>query len=186
MAGRLTRKTLNCNARLPAGAKLGAMKDASSTPVFFGAASLDALSADARAAPRRRINRNFHPDHAHPAHRLLNAVEPGSYVRPHRHADPLKDETFVALRGAFGVVLFDEAGNVTRTAVIRADGELVGAHIPAGVFHSLVALESGSVFFEVKAGPYDVLTDKEWGGWSPPENDPAAASYLAKLRALFG
>ena len=66
-----------------------------------------------------------------------------------------------------------------------AGGDLLGAHVPAGVFHALVALEPGSVFFEVKAGPYDVRTDKEWGGWSPPENDPAAASYLATLRALF-
>jgi cupin fold WbuC family metalloprotein len=161
------------------------MKDVQPTPVFFGASTLDALSADARATHRRRLNLNFHPDHAHPAHRLLNAIEPGSYIRPHRHADPLKDETFVVLRGGFGVVLFDEAGNVTRTAVIRAGGELIGTHIPAGVFHSLVALERGSVFFEVKAGPYEVLTDKEWGDWAPPEHDPAAASYLARLRALF-
>ena len=91
----------------------------------------------------------------------------------------------MALRGAFGVVLFDDSGKVSRTAVIRAGGELVGAHVPAGVFHALVALESGSVFFEVKAGPYDVRTDKEWGGWAPAENDPAAASYVATLRALF-
>ena len=157
----------------------------STTTLFFGSAEFDALGAAAREAPRLRINRNFHPDDAHPAHRFLNAVEPGSYIRPHRHADPLKDETFVALRGAFGVVLFDESGNVTSAQVIRAGGELVGAHVPAGVFHALVALEPGSIFFEVKAGPYDVRTDKEWGGWSPPENDPAAASYLAKLRALF-
>ena len=70
--------------------------------------------------------------------------------------------------------------------MLRAGGEVVGAHIPAGVFHSLVALEPGSVFFEVKAGPYEVLTDKEWGGWAPPENDPAVPSYVEKLRALFG
>ena len=161
------------------------MTETHAAPLFFGASTLDALSADARETPRRRLNLNFHADPAHPAHRLLNAVEPGSYIRPHRHADPSKDETFVVLRGAFGVVLFDASGNVTHTEVIRAGGELVGAHIPAGVFHSLVALEPGSVFFEVKAGPYEVLTDKEWGGWSPPENDPAAATYVARLRALF-
>jgi cupin fold WbuC family metalloprotein len=161
------------------------MQDAKPSPLFFGSASFDALSADAVATSRLRINRNFHPDDTHPAHRFLNAVEPGSYIRPHRHADPLKDETFVALRGAFGVVLFDDSGNVTAQAVIGPAGDPVGAHIPAGVFHALVALEPGSVFFEVKAGPYDVRTDKEWGGWAPPEDDPAAASYLAKLRALF-
>lgn len=153
--------------------------------LFFGSADFDALSSAAREAPRARINRNFHPGDAHPAHRFLNAVEPASYIRPHRHLDPLKDETFVALRGSFGVMLFDESGNVTSKAVIRAGGDLVGAHIPARVFHALVALEPGSVFFEVKAGPYDVRTDKEWGSWSPAESDPAAAAYAAKLRALF-
>ena len=157
-----------------------------SVPLFFGRSDFDALTAEARNAPRRRKNRNFHPGDDHPAHRFLNAVEPGSYIRPHRHTDPLKDETFVALRGAFGVVLFDESGAVSRTAVIRAGGDPVGAHVPAGVFHALVALERGSIFFEVKAGPYDVRTDKEWGAWSPAESDPAAASYVARLRALFG
>jgi cupin fold WbuC family metalloprotein len=154
-------------------------------PLFFGEADFDALTAAARDSPRRRINRNFHPADHHPAHRFLNAVEPESYVRPHRHTDRLKDETFVVLRGAFGIVLFEETGEVAQTAVIRARGDLVGAHVAAGVFHALVALEPGSVFFEVKAGPYDARTDKQWGAWSPAESDPAAASYLAKLRALF-
>src|SRR5688572_6958743 len=135
------------------------MEDQTNGATFFGKDALTALSTEARAAPRLRLNRNFHPDDSHPAHRLLNAVEPGSYIRPHRHTDPLKEETFVALRGAFGVVLFDESGNVTGTAVLRPGGELIGAHIPARVFHALVALEPGSVFFEVKAGPYDVRTD---------------------------
>ena len=152
---------------------------------FFGSADFDALSTAARETPRQRKNRNFHPHDAHPAHRFLNAVEPSSYIRPHRHRDPLKDETFVALRGSFGVVIFDEAGDVTNRVVIRAGGELVGAHVPAGVYHALVALEAGSVFFEVKAGPYDAATDKEWGSWSPSEDDPAAESYAATLRALF-
>ena len=154
-------------------------------PLFFGRADYDALTAAARDAPRLRQNRNFHPGDAHPAHRFLNAVEPGSYIRPHRHTDPLKDETFVVLRGAFGVVLFGADGEVTQTEVIRAGAELVGAHVPAGVFHALVALEPGSVFFEVKSGPYDARTDKEWGEWAPGESDPAAATYVAKLRALF-
>jgi cupin fold WbuC family metalloprotein len=185
MAALLERKTLNCNARPADDAKLEAMKDADPAPLFFGNQTFEALSADARSTQRRRINRNFHPNDAHPAHRFLNAVEPGSYIRPHRHADPQKDETFVVLRGAFGLVLFDDTGNVTAAEVMRPGADRIGAHVPAGVFHALVALEPGSVFFEVKAGPYDVRTDKEWGGWSPAESDPAAASYLAKLRALF-
>ena len=161
------------------------MNTPGNSPTFFGKEAFDALTAAAQASARRRVNRNFHPGDAHPAHRFLNAVEPDSYIRPHRHADARKDETFVVLRGAFGVVLFDESGNVLSSVVIRAGGELVGAHVPAGVYHALVALEPGSIFFEVKAGPYDVRTDKQWGAWAPAENDARAASYLAELRALF-
>ena len=152
---------------------------------FFGNGLLDALTEAARGTPRRRANHNFHDEALHPAQRFLNAVEPESYIRPHRHRAANKEETFIVVRGAFGLVLFDEGGNVTRSAVLRPGSDIVGAHVPAGVFHALVALERGSVFFEVKAGPYDVRSDKEWGAWSPAEGDVEAACYLERLRALF-
>jgi cupin fold WbuC family metalloprotein len=154
-------------------------------PVFFGATDFDALSAAARDAPRRRKNRDFHEGASHPAQRFLNAVEPNSYIRPHRHTEALKAETFVVLRGRCGLVLFDEAGNVTTATTMSAGGETLGAHVPPGVFHAIVSLEPGSVFFEVKAGPYDVRTDKDWGSWAPAEGDPEAPAYLERLRALF-
>jgi cupin fold WbuC family metalloprotein len=154
-------------------------------PVFFGAADLDALSARAAGSQRRRLNLNFHDTDSHPAHRLLNAIEPGSYIRPHRHHDRFKEETFVVVRGALGVVIFDEGGAVSRTALMQVQGDLFGAHVPSGVYHTLLALEPGSVFFEVKAGPYVPLTDKEFAPWAPPEGDAAVPTYLARLRALF-
>jgi cupin fold WbuC family metalloprotein len=157
----------------------------SPSPLFFGAECFDQLTAAARSIARRRKNLDFHEDASHPAQRLLNAVEPDSYIRPHRHLDPLKDETFVVLKGAFGLVLFDEAGKVTDWRVLRSQGEVVGAHVPAGVFHCLVSLAQGSVFFEAKAGPYDATTDKDWPSWAPPEGTPEAPAYLARLRALF-
>ena len=153
--------------------------------IFFGRADLDDLTAAARENPRRRKNRDFHESAAHPAQRFLNAVEPASYVRPHRHREAHKGETFVVLRGAFGLVIFEDDGAVATKAVLSAGGDAVGAHVPAGVFHALVALEPGSVFFEVKAGPYDVRTDKEWGSWAPAEGEPGAVTYLARMRALF-
>ena len=154
-------------------------------PIFFGADSFEELTAAARGSARRRRNFDFHDGASHPAQRLLNAVEPDSYIRPHRHLEPRKDETFVVLRGAFGLVLFDDAGNVTDARVLRAGGDLVGAHVPGGVFHCLVSLARGSVFFEAKAGPYNVPTDKDWPAWAPPEGTSDAPAYLSRLRALF-
>ena len=153
-------------------------------------ALLDAVTAEARAYPRLRKNRNFHPCDDAPGQRLLNAIEPGSYVAPHRHLDPHKDETMVVLRGRLGLVIFDDRGTV-RQAVRLAHDEnsndiAQGVDIPHGCWHTVLALESATVFFEAKAGPYVPLAADERAQWAPPEGDPAAAGYLEKLRALFG
>ncbi len=148
-------------------------------------AMLSALSREAQDSPRRRKNRNFHADNSAPANRLLNALEPDSYVRPHCHLASSKDETIVAVRGRFGVVMFDAAGEVTGQAVIAPSGDCVGVDIAHGTFHSIVALDSGSVFFEAKAGPYVPITATELAPWAPPEGEPAAVEYLGRLRALF-
>jgi len=152
---------------------------------YIDAALLARVIEAARQSPRGRRNHNFHANDAAPANRLLNAVEPGSYIAPHRHLDPDKDETFVVLRGSFGVVLFDDAGRVTDAQVLRAGGETLGVTIPAGTYHTLVALEPGSVIFEAKAGPYRPLADEERASWAPGEGDPGAADYLKGLVARF-
>ncbi len=152
---------------------------------LFDAALLDATSGRARQSPRGRMNHNVHTAQSEAANRLLNAVEPGSYIQPHRHSDPAKDETFVVIRGRFGLVCFDAAGNVTRTAVLTPGGEVAGANIRHGTFHTLVSLAPGSVFFEAKAGPYAPIDGKDRAPWAPREGDAEASGYLARLEALF-
>lgn len=151
---------------------------------LIDAALLDEVAAEAAASPRRRKNRNFHPHNEYPGHRLLNAIEPDSYIPPHRHLDPNKDETMVVLRGALGLVLFDATGAVARSVVL-SPGATCGVDIPHGTWHSLVALEAGSVFLEAKSGPYLALTADETAAWAPREGAAEAPAYLAALRALF-
>ena len=146
---------------------------------------LDAVSAEAGASPRGRKNFNFHASDDFPAHRLLNAIEPGSYVAPHRHLDPNKDETMIALRGRLGVVLFDEAGQVTQALALEAGGEICGVDIPHGVYHSVLGCEPGTVMFESKGGPFRPLQSEEKAPWAPMEGSVAAAAYLGRLQALF-
>lgn len=146
---------------------------------------LDEVTAEAQGSPRLRKNRNIHPADDYPAHRLLNAVEPGTYIRPHRHLDPNKDETMIVLRGKMGMVFFDDAGEVTATLLLVAGGDSFGIDIPHGTFHTLASLESGTVFFEAKGGPFLPLSAEETAPWAPAENDPAAAAYLGRLAALF-
>ena len=143
------------------------------------------LANEARQAPRRRRNYNFHSDDAAPCQRLLNAVEPDSYIAPHRHLDPAKDETILLLRGRLGVILFDGTGAVRVQAILDPTGSRFGMTITAGTFHTLVPLVTGSVFFEAKAGPYRPLAEEERAPWAPAEGEAAAAAYLAALHRRF-
>ena len=142
---------------------------------------LDGLSAAARENPRRRANHNIHLDYTEPCQRLLNAVEPGTYIRPHRHLTPLKPESFIALRGTMAAIIFGEEGEILAATRLQAGGETFGIDIPGGVWHTVVALESGSVFFETKPGPYEPLSDKDWAPWAPAEGAAEAEGYLEKL-----
>jgi len=145
-------------------------------------ALLDQVCAEAAASPRRRKNRNFHPTDDHPAHRLLNAMQPDSYIPPHRHLDPNKDETFVVLRGLLGLIVFDDAGGVVQAAKVGAGGTAIGVDIPHGSWHTAVALEPDTVFLEAKAGPYLPFIATEKAPWAPPENSVEVATYLAMLK----
>jgi cupin fold WbuC family metalloprotein len=148
-------------------------------------ALLAELAAEAQQSPRQRKNRNFHPADDYPGHRLLNAIEPGSYVTPHRHLDPHKDETILCLRGRLGVVVFCPSGAVDRSYALARAGNCIGVDIPHGIYHSVLALEAGTVFFEAKAGPYVPLAADEKAPWAPVEGEPDGAAYLANLRSLF-
>jgi cupin fold WbuC family metalloprotein len=144
---------------------------------------LDEVSREAAASPRQRKNRNFHPSDDYLAHRLLNAIEPGSYIRPHRHLEANKDETMVVLRGRLAVMQFDDHGRVAHAAVLGEGGEALGVDIPHGTWHTVFALEAGTVFLEAKAGPYRPLTAEEAAPWAPAEGTPEAVAYLAALAA---
>ncbi|HEY6007393.1 MAG TPA: WbuC family cupin fold metalloprotein, partial [Geobacteraceae bacterium] len=115
--------------------------------------TLDDLTRQARENPRLRKNLNLHPSDASRGHRLFNAVEPASYIPPHRHLDPEKDETFYIVRGRLGVLTFSPAGEVLESALIEEGGDLLVADIPHGVYHTAVSLAAGTIFFEAKAGP---------------------------------
>jgi cupin fold WbuC family metalloprotein len=153
--------------------------------LFIDTALLDELSAQAKALPRLRVNRNFHQEGSDLCHRLLIALEPGSYIPPHCHLDPTKDETLLIVRGRIGALCFDAQGNITQARILEAATGCLGLTIPHGTFHSLVALEPGAVFFEAKAGPYAAPSEAERPSWAPGEQSPEAAGYCAWMRAQF-
>lgn len=147
---------------------------------------LDALVHEASASPRRRRNLNFHSDEHARCNRLLNAIEPDSYIQPHCHLDPDKDETVILLRGKLGVIFFSEYGDIVMKHVLDPARCAYGINIPFGTIHTMLSFESGTVFFESKAGPYVPVLDAERASWAPKEGDAGVVPYLESLRMLFG
>jgi len=118
---------------------------------------LDDLTEQAKASPRLRMNYNFHQSLDEKCHRFLNAVEPGTEVPIHRH--PTKDETFVILRGKVRVTTHNDDGSIIEDVVLCNEGGRYGVNIPKNVWHKLESLESGTILFEAKDGPYEPLQD---------------------------
>lgn len=147
---------------------------------------LDRMSSLAGSSPRRRNNHNFHLDYSDPLQRLLNAMEPLSYIRPHKHENPDKREVFLALRGRMLVAEFDADGAISDHVVLDPSEGVFGAEIPGRTYHTIVSLEPGSVAYELKDGPYDPADDKNFAPWAPVEGSPAALEYLADLLRGLG
>lgn len=144
---------------------------------------LDRAASYARESPRQRVIAPFHRSPEDPLHRMLNAVQPESYVHPHRHLDPPKAEAWVVLRGSLLFFTFHDDGRVDQRLVIRAAGPRLGVDLVAGVYHSFIALEPDTILYEVKNGPYQASTDKSFAPWAPAENTPEAAAYMQHLLA---
>jgi len=152
----------------------------------FGQVQLEDMVAHARDSVRRRRNFNLHRSVAEPCNRLFNAIEPGSYIRPHRHVDPAKDETFIVVQGRLGLVIFDADGAVAETHILAPRGTAIAANIAHGVYHTIISLEPGTVVFEAKGGPYAALSGEERAPWAPDEDDAAeAARYLTRLAGML-
>lgn len=130
---------------------------------------LNTVTAQAKDNPRLRMNHNFHATMDAPIHRLLNALEPGTYLPPHRHTD--KDETYLVLRGSLLAFFYDEVGNVIEKVCLNPAEGKYGLEIPPCTWHSIIALESGTVIFEIKKGPYQPLPLDDIASWAPISSD---------------
>jgi cupin fold WbuC family metalloprotein len=134
----------------------------------------------AKASPRLRTNHNFHPSDASNLHRFLNALVRGTYVTPHRHVTPPKDEVFLVLTGKVAFYTFDDLGAIVSMHRL-GEGGLIGIDVEPGVWHAMAVLSESAVIYEVKPGPYAPMTDKDFAPFAPREGDHRAPEYLAQL-----
>ena len=135
----------------------------------------------AKVSPRKRMNYNFHPQLDDLLQRMLNAMEPGTYIQPHKHENPDKTEVFYCLRGRFAVVEYNEEGEIVDHIVLDFSKGNYACEIPPRTWHSIVSLEPGSVAYEVKNGPYVPLNDKNFASWSPREGEEGCKAFLQSV-----
>ena len=155
------------------------------SPTVIDHVLMDELTEEARKTTRRRKNMNFHFGGADLLQRMLNAFEPGTYVRPHKHEAPDKREVFLVLRGRLLMVFFDDEGHVTTRKLLDPNEGIHAVEIPPGTWHAAVSLQQGTIVYEVKDGPYDPATDKQFASWAPEEGSPEAPEYLKQLAGEF-
>ena len=121
--------------------------------------TLDELSTQAKANSRLGQSMDLRNSPEDLSQRMLNALEPGTVMPIHRHH--ASSETVAILRGKIQWVFYDENGNETERVVLDADGDLRMLNVEKDRWHSLECLESGSVLYESKDGPYHPLEEDE-------------------------
>lgn len=176
------------------------MADGTATPVPGFPLALPAVTGDvfelteamlrdgceaARRSPRKRIIFPLHRRQEALVQRMLNFLQPGTWMMPHRHPLPDAIETMQVMRGALGFLIFDADGRLVSKHRLAADSGIALMDIEPGVWHAGVALAPDTVILEIKRGPYDAQTDKEFAAWAPPEGDPAADTMCREWEALF-
>lgn len=131
---------------------------------------LKSLGQQAQASPRKRANLNLHTELSDPIQRLAIAMEPDTYVRPHRH--PHTWELLYPLIGRFIVLHFDNAGVVTARTTLGDDAATI--ETAAGGWHAVRSLDTGGIIFEIKHGPYLPIIEADYAPWSPAAETAAA------------
>lgn len=139
------------------------------------------LAEIASISTRKRINYNFHKVPGDPLQRLLNVMQPNTYLQPHKHENPDKREVFIALKGKFLALEFGDEGNIVDFVILDPTTGNYAAEVPARTYHSVICLEPDSAIYELKDGPYDPADDKHFAPWAPKEGEAGCEGYIIKI-----
>jgi cupin fold WbuC family metalloprotein len=147
----------------------------------IGVEDIEVLRRAVRKTSKHRVRINAHPGNDDGLHEMIIAIEPGSYVRPHKH--PGKSEAFHIIEGQVDVVVFSEEGTIDRIVSLAAKG---GVHpfyyrMSTPHFHTLIIRSDLLVVHEITNGPF-VPTSAIYAAFAPEEGDTAkAAAFQADL-----
>ncbi|NJR49155.1 MAG: WbuC family cupin fold metalloprotein [Leptolyngbyaceae cyanobacterium CSU_1_3] len=147
----------------------------------------DTIAQKASQNSRLRQNYNFH-ELSDKVQRFLNVLQPGTYVRPHRHTWATEVngfEFFLVLQGSLGMILMNEQGEVTHTEKLSATGATRGMELTEGTYHTLVCLAPDTVILELKEGPYNPQSDKGFLPMFPGEGTPESRQLIQTWELYF-
>lgn len=139
------------------------------------------LLSQSRESPRKRMIQRLQKGPDAGVHKMFNALQPGTYIPPHRHMEPAKTETIIVMSGALLYVEFEADGTVKNQLLVQPGTEVFGIDILPHIYHTFVALKPDTLMFEVKDGPYGKSTDKDFPDWAPAEGSVEAEPYLLEL-----
>ena len=153
---------------------------------MYGESDFSLLCEQSLVNERLRQHQNIHSEYSDPCQRIIIAMQPRSYVVPHRHTSPSKAEMLIVLRGCIGLVFFDHNGRIESSKLLGPDCDLQLCDVPPGVWHTAIALKANSVFLEVKPGPFNSIEAIDIASWAPAYGASGIAEYLDTLYRLFG
>ncbi len=152
--------------------------------VLIGTKLIDRVVEGSRLSSRKRMILPLHKAPDAPMHRMLNAMQPYSYIQPHRHLHPPKAESVIVLQGALLCFLFSAEGKVEKVHTLAAGSPDFGIDSEPGIFHTFLALMEDTVIFEVKPGPFQPGSDKDFAPWAPAEGAREVEKYMEFLYGL--
>lgn len=130
-----------------------------------------------RASDRRRIILPIHRVQDAEVQRMINFLQPDTYLRPHKHPLAHATESLVLIQGAILFFTYSDSGEVESKHRVDSRPFPGVLDIEPNVWHSFKVLETDTILFECKKGPYDAETDKIFASWAPEEGSNEAVNW---------
>jgi len=133
--------------------------------------TIELLKKNSRLSTRKRSHFFLHESYSDPVQRFYNAMQPKTYICPHKHTKNDAWELFVIIAGEAAVLIFDEFGTILERVGLGKRYGVYLVEIPPNLYHSIACLQEDTLLVEFKHGAYDPLTDKCFADWAPREGD---------------
>ena len=134
-----------------------------------------------RESDRLRMILPIHRKQEAEVQRMINFLQPGTYIRPHKHPMAHASESLILISGSIRFYTFDEDGKVLTVNEVGSKPIYGVVDIEPGVWHSFIVLEENTMLFECKKGPYSAIKDKTFASWSPEEGSGEVQEWMHSL-----